>query len=137
MLKYCSECGGQVSDTAAVCPHCGAPLLRRQGRPWRRLGLDPEQPKSLLALRWSIVAAWAMATVVTLADAPRRLIDNPSYVPGRSLRGTRPPHLDSGPDWFAAFLLVSLWTALALGAMWLVTWLHRPRKKIGPGKTST
>lgn len=25
MLKNCSECGGQVSDTATVCPHCGAP----------------------------------------------------------------------------------------------------------------
>lgn len=22
----CSECGGQVSDKAAACPHCGAPI---------------------------------------------------------------------------------------------------------------
>ena len=24
-LINCPECGGQVSDTAAFCPHCGAP----------------------------------------------------------------------------------------------------------------
>jgi hypothetical protein len=24
-LKACSECGGQVSDKAVACPHCGAP----------------------------------------------------------------------------------------------------------------
>ena len=24
-LYNCPECGGQVSDTAAFCPHCGAP----------------------------------------------------------------------------------------------------------------
>lgn len=26
MLLKCPECGGQVSDKAAACPHCGAPL---------------------------------------------------------------------------------------------------------------
>lgn len=27
-LTVCNECGGRVSDTAAACPHCGAPVLR-------------------------------------------------------------------------------------------------------------
>lgn len=27
-LIKCSECGGQVSDKAASCPHCGAPISR-------------------------------------------------------------------------------------------------------------
>ena len=27
-LVKCGECGGQVSDKAAACPHCGAPVLR-------------------------------------------------------------------------------------------------------------
>ena len=26
MLVKCKECGGQVSDKAATCPHCGAPV---------------------------------------------------------------------------------------------------------------
>jgi len=26
MLLKCQECGGQVSDKAAICPHCGAPV---------------------------------------------------------------------------------------------------------------
>ncbi len=25
-LVKCGECGGQVSDKAAACPHCGAPV---------------------------------------------------------------------------------------------------------------
>ena len=25
-LINCEECGGKVSDTAAACPHCGAPV---------------------------------------------------------------------------------------------------------------
>jgi endogenous inhibitor of DNA gyrase (YacG/DUF329 family) len=29
-LIYCSECGKQVSDHAASCPHCGNPVQRTQ-----------------------------------------------------------------------------------------------------------
>jgi predicted amidophosphoribosyltransferase len=58
MLGNCSECGGQVSDTATVCPHCGAPPLRKHSRLSRILGLDFVQPKPLLALRWSAMATW-------------------------------------------------------------------------------
>ena len=25
-LQHCVECGGQVSDKAPTCPHCGAPI---------------------------------------------------------------------------------------------------------------
>lgn len=25
----CGECSGKVSDTAAVCPHCGAPVAKK------------------------------------------------------------------------------------------------------------
>jgi len=32
MITKCDECGGKVSDTAAACPHCGAPVKK------------PEQP---------------------------------------------------------------------------------------------
>lgn len=31
MLIKCSECGGQVSDKASTCPHCGAPLRAANG----------------------------------------------------------------------------------------------------------
>lgn len=27
-MIFCSECGKQISDAAAVCPHCGAPVSR-------------------------------------------------------------------------------------------------------------
>jgi DNA-directed RNA polymerase subunit RPC12/RpoP len=40
-LIKCSECGKDVSDKAASCPHCGAPLLpaaRRAARPWEVVG---------------------------------------------------------------------------------------------------
>jgi uncharacterized OB-fold protein len=26
MMIQCKECGGDVSDTASACPHCGAPV---------------------------------------------------------------------------------------------------------------
>jgi len=29
MLINCTECGRQVSDKAAACPNCGAPVLNR------------------------------------------------------------------------------------------------------------
>jgi hypothetical protein len=38
-LTKCSECGGEVSDRALMCPHCGAPRgrigARMYGREWR------------------------------------------------------------------------------------------------------
>lgn len=30
-LIECHECGGKISDTAAACPHCGAPLRHASG----------------------------------------------------------------------------------------------------------
>jgi len=27
-LIKCSECGGMISDTATMCPHCGAPVIK-------------------------------------------------------------------------------------------------------------
>lgn len=38
MLMKCPECGGQVSDRAATCPHCGCPVEKK---PWLSL-YDPE-----------------------------------------------------------------------------------------------
>ena len=32
-LVICSECGGQVSDKAKACPHCGNPMVRIVVRP--------------------------------------------------------------------------------------------------------
>ena len=29
-LKYCEECGHQVSDQAAACPNCGKPSVKAQ-----------------------------------------------------------------------------------------------------------
>jgi len=39
-LTNCRECGGQVSDTAKMCPHCGAPYPYKEewngsGYEWR------------------------------------------------------------------------------------------------------
>jgi len=31
-LTKCEECGGQLSDRAEQCPHCGAPLRKRTRR---------------------------------------------------------------------------------------------------------
>ena len=31
-LTVCKECGGQVSKSASVCPHCGAPRKRKTSR---------------------------------------------------------------------------------------------------------
>ena len=31
-LIACWECGGEVSDSAAACPHCGAPAKKEQPR---------------------------------------------------------------------------------------------------------
>jgi hypothetical protein len=85
-----------------------------------------------------------VAVVLTLTNAPRRVIDNPnydSYWAGRrptfdSLLHSPSRSLNLGPDWFAAFLLILLWTALALGVLWLATWLHRSRKKVQRGESS-
>lgn len=37
-LIECWECGGQVSDHAVLCPHCGAPQGRVSTPPRRRSG---------------------------------------------------------------------------------------------------
>ena len=63
MLLKCSECGGKVSDKAAACPHCGAPVdasvskshgkkNRRSscpecGRPFRETDAETEEDSSL------------------------------------------------------------------------------------------
>ena len=39
-LNECRECGGQVSDQAVTCPHCGAPYPARAG--WKGWGVDKE-----------------------------------------------------------------------------------------------
>jgi hypothetical protein len=38
-LTKCEECGGQLSDRAVTCPHCGAPLQRRGRRVAALLGV--------------------------------------------------------------------------------------------------
>ena len=37
---FCSSCGGQVQDNAAVCPYCGQPLTVRPVQP----AYNPVQP---------------------------------------------------------------------------------------------
>ncbi|RPJ86705.1 MAG: zinc ribbon domain-containing protein [Acidobacteria bacterium] len=39
-LYECRECGGQVSDQAVTCPHCGAPYPARLV--WKGWGVDKE-----------------------------------------------------------------------------------------------
>ena len=38
-LTKCDECGGQLSDRAVSCPHCGAPVQRRGRRVAALLGV--------------------------------------------------------------------------------------------------
>ena len=33
MLLKCTECGGDVSDKATACPHCGAPVVLEVPKP--------------------------------------------------------------------------------------------------------
>ena len=47
-LMICPECGGQVSDKAHTCPHCGYPIeeLMAQGGLYRRFIEIREQAES-------------------------------------------------------------------------------------------
>jgi len=41
MLLKCSECSGQVSDKASICPHCGAPVKLKLSVPLMQENSDP------------------------------------------------------------------------------------------------
>jgi len=46
-LIYCSECGNQVSDKAASCPKCGAPLSGEAISNQQPLMVTPPKSRSL------------------------------------------------------------------------------------------
>lgn len=64
----CSECGRQVSDKAAACIGCGAPLTSRSGI---RLApaASPASPPTRAQIRWRLAAASLMLLVGVIVAA--------------------------------------------------------------------
>jgi TM2 domain-containing membrane protein YozV len=54
MIIKCLECGGQVSDKALVCPHCGFPLRANVATPGRI------KEKKVSGLRRSVAFVFAL-----------------------------------------------------------------------------
>jgi hypothetical protein len=69
-LMQCSECTGQVSERAAACPHCGAPVraepapppqrVKRSGGTWEAVG-------ALLIIGGMLVAMASDGPAATIA----------------------------------------------------------------------
>ncbi|MFZ6696827.1 zinc-ribbon domain-containing protein [Stenotrophomonas acidaminiphila] len=55
-LIKCTECGRELSDKAAACPGCGAPIPQPS--------LVPQKPGSSIGASWLTVIALASAGVV-------------------------------------------------------------------------
>lgn len=50
MLITCKECGGQVSDKAISCPHCGVPVRTKKRKTfWKS---DPEKTYKKCSIEW-------------------------------------------------------------------------------------
>lgn len=74
-LMPCVECGREISDKAAACPHCGAPVgvvetARESRAPWGCGTL-------LMGLVAFAVLAWGVSAIVG-DNKPRRAVDTPS-----------------------------------------------------------
>jgi len=70
-LTVCPECGGQVSDQAATCPHCGAPVRAAPrapaaGRPAKRTNWGALVVLCLALGAIAAIVIWARS----LQDAP-------------------------------------------------------------------
>lgn len=64
-LIKCAECGRDVSDLAAACPGCGAPLVASHGSPQT---LQQAKPRSL-RIEWMVLAGVLALGVVVLLFA--------------------------------------------------------------------
>lgn len=77
-LDKCSDCGGEISDAAFVCPHCGRPMLQsahgaRRRREWE-LGAIIAALIGLLALFVSGYTAFVQREQVRAQVWPHLLI---------------------------------------------------------------
>jgi zinc-ribbon domain len=86
-LITCSECGREVSDKAAACVGCGAPLARPSGMllvPDRPKGPPPTtaqiQRRALLALAMLVGGIFWAATLQQRPDAVRSTAVLPSIL---------------------------------------------------------
>lgn len=71
-LTTCRECGGTLSDAAAACPHCGAPVAGPNARADRGHGLVGKLYVGLCYLAAALFAVTAlMILVMPLASEPR------------------------------------------------------------------
>lgn len=62
MIVSCGECGKDVSDKAAACPHCGAPVPQTA-----QTASAPAEPRRSVSIPWGwiipvVIAAIAFAT---------------------------------------------------------------------------
>jgi hypothetical protein len=79
-LINCHECGGQVSDYARACPHCGAPVIATINRRRKAVLTD-------LAIRLTVglvlgVVTWiVISNVLNHALAPLRSIERQQQRP--------------------------------------------------------
>lgn len=58
-LTNCPECGAEISDKAAACPHCGHPI-----NPTQPTQAKPEKKHGCLVMSLIIVGAVAMITLI-------------------------------------------------------------------------
>lgn len=57
-MAFCSSCGKPVSEDSTFCPECGNQLLEPKPKSWFERHLN-----------WTMVLAWAGASVITIIAA--------------------------------------------------------------------
>lgn len=67
-LISCVECGGQVSDKATVCPHCGAPVAVNE------IASHKDEPKAAGGFKWWL---WGPLALIALFFAFPYLAHSP------------------------------------------------------------
>ncbi|MFP4062064.1 MAG: zinc ribbon domain-containing protein [Halochromatium sp.] len=126
-LIDCPECGGQVSDRAPTCPHCGVPIASSAEA---RGGAQPEQP-SQAAIASASAAAPAAANALDASPYDSvepfriRLAGRPlpiagllfwgGMVVGIMLKYLVPPSEPEGETEFWRYLP---WLMIWLGVLW-------------------
>jgi DNA-directed RNA polymerase subunit RPC12/RpoP len=68
-LIDCTECGKEISDRAASCPHCGGPVTKPV-KPVKVVATTYSEPKKSMALRNVILAGIALYAVHVIRNAP-------------------------------------------------------------------
>lgn len=77
-ILECKECQGKVSDTAAACPHCGAPVSSQSATPQATQPAAPTPAKSSKKMSGWKIAGLLFAAFIVVSCIGGMAIDDPA-----------------------------------------------------------